>query len=151
MGFFIVHSLLFFFRWPYYWGGFFYWLSLPDLFQTGWIWRWQQNKKRGRPRFVFPILKVLVIAAIGYVTLRGGTPSEQLLRAAAGEKVTFIFKQVFFLALKIALALLLLGICDFFYQRWKYYRDMRMTLNEVKEEKRETEGDHKTKSRMRQR
>ncbi|MFN0065383.1 MAG: EscU/YscU/HrcU family type III secretion system export apparatus switch protein [Chlamydiales bacterium] len=34
-------------------------------------------------------------------------------------------------------ALLVLGICDYFYQRWLFLQEMRMTAEEKNEERRE--------------
>lgn len=43
---------------------------------------------------------------------------------------------------KILLTLLLVvGLIDFFYQRWKHKKDLRMTKQEVKDERRSMEGD----------
>ncbi len=47
---------------------------------------------------------------------------------------------------KILLAILLLiGIIDFLYQRWKHKKDLRMTKQEVKDERRSMEGDPQVK------
>ena len=43
--------------------------------------------------------------------------------------------------------LLVIGIIDFFYQRWQHTQDLKMTKQEVKDERRSMEGDPETKSR----
>ncbi len=51
------------------------------------------------------------------------------------------------LALRVLLVLLLLGILDYMYQRWKHNRDLKMTKQQVKDELKQTEGDPQTKQR----
>jgi len=51
------------------------------------------------------------------------------------------------LALRLLAVLLLLGVIDFAYQRWKHAKDMRMTKQQVKDEMKETEGDPDVKRR----
>ncbi len=57
-----------------------------------------------------------------------------------------------FLALwwRIALALLVLGIIDYGFQWWQREQDLRMTMREMQEEIKETEGDPAIKRRVRQ-
>jgi flagellar biosynthetic protein FlhB len=57
---------------------------------------------------------------------------------------------VYDVALRIGLALLILAIVDYLYQRWKLERDLKMTKQEVKDEMRSMEGDPKLKMRRRQ-
>lgn len=55
------------------------------------------------------------------------------------------------LAIKLAAwllaVLLLLGVIDFFYQRWQYTQDMKMTKQEVQDERRSMEGDPQIKAK----
>ena len=51
---------------------------------------------------------------------------------------------------KIAVAQLVLGILDAFYQRWEFLRGLRMTKFEVKQEYKQSEGDPQVKARIRQ-
>jgi flagellar biosynthetic protein FlhB len=61
----------------------------------------------------------------------------------------FMSESLVWMALKIALALLVLAIIDYGYQRWKYERDLRMTPQEVKEEMRNQTGDPQIIARRR--
>ncbi len=47
----------------------------------------------------------------------------------------------------LLLLLLVIGIIDFMYQRWQHTRDLRMTREEVKEERKSLEGDPQMKAR----
>jgi flagellar biosynthetic protein FlhB len=57
------------------------------------------------------------------------------------------------LTLKVAAvitgAISVVAAADFFYQRWEWERSLRMTVQEVREEHRDTEGDPLIKSRVR--
>lgn len=55
-------------------------------------------------------------------------------------------RQAFFMAG----ALIVLGVADFFYQRWKHTRDLRMTKQEVRDELKNFEGDPHTRMRRRE-
>lgn len=54
---------------------------------------------------------------------------------------------VFSLALRILAALVILGLIDFLYQRWKHTSDLRMTKQQVKDEMKQSEGDPEVKRR----
>ncbi len=54
---------------------------------------------------------------------------------------------MFDLALRVLAVLLLLGILDFFYQRWKHTKDLKMTKQQVKDEMKQTDGDPETRKR----
>jgi flagellar biosynthesis protein FlhB len=114
---------------------------LAHFFQTGWIWSWPKSHKREPFRWFFLLLKLIAIASLGYFELKREKLAPHLFFVPLSEKVAYVFKKIFFLLLKIDLALLFLGICDFFYQKWRYHQQMRMTHQELKEEKREAEGD----------
>jgi flagellar biosynthetic protein FlhB len=52
--------------------------------------------------------------------------------------------------LRVVIAMLILGILDYGYQRWQYEQDLRMTMQEAREEAKEMEGDPRLKQRVRQ-
>ena len=51
------------------------------------------------------------------------------------------------MAMRLVALLLLLGVIDLFYQRWKYKQDLKMTKHEVKDEMKQVEGDPQVKRR----
>jgi flagellar biosynthetic protein FlhB len=51
------------------------------------------------------------------------------------------------LAIRILVVLLLLGLLDYAYQRWKNFQDLKMTKQEVKDEMKSVEGDPLVKRR----
>ena len=62
----------------------------------------------------------------------------------------FIHKAVTLLIFTIVLAVLVIAIADFAYQKYTHLLKLRMTKQEVKEEYKQTEGDPLVKSRIRQ-
>ena len=65
---------------------------------------------------------------------------------------TFLWttERVLGLAERLAILLMALGIADFYYQKWKNNKDLKMTKQEVKEEFKQMEGDPKVKQKRRQ-
>ncbi len=53
------------------------------------------------------------------------------------------------LALRTGLVLLLVAAIDYAYQKWQYEREMRMSKQEVKDEKKMTDGNPEVQSRIR--
>jgi flagellar biosynthetic protein FlhB len=51
---------------------------------------------------------------------------------------------------RLGLAMLIIGVMDYGFQRWHYERDLMMTMQEAKEEAKEFEGDPRIKARIRQ-
>ena len=87
------------------------------------------------------ILKLAAVATIVYITIQG----ESAYFPSLGSKdvngiLNYIAVLTFDVAFRVALFLLLLGILDLFYQRWSYNEKQKMTLQEVKDENKQTEG-----------
>jgi flagellar biosynthetic protein FlhB len=57
---------------------------------------------------------------------------------------------IYTLALRVALVLLVLGLLDYLFQRWRVERSLKMTRQEVKDEMKNMEGDPLVKQRRRQ-
>jgi flagellar biosynthetic protein FlhB len=51
--------------------------------------------------------------------------------------------------IRVSIALLIIGIADVLYQKWKYIEDLKMTRQEVQEERKQEEGSPQVKSRVR--
>ncbi|MEE3625288.1 flagellar biosynthesis protein FlhB [Nitrospirillum sp. BR 11752] len=70
-----------------------------------------------------------------------GMPLMGLVNETKSQAVGLIFR--------VLIALGLLAGADWWYQRWKFMRDMRMTKQEVKDEHKQTEGDPLIKGKIR--
>ncbi|WP_395328340.1 flagellar biosynthesis protein FlhB [Novosphingobium sp. BL-8H] len=89
----------------------------------------------------FVVMTVLRPRMVGLDQLVGYTPGA--LAHAAG---TLVFEAVRAAALSVAV----LAMADFFYQRRSFFQRMRMTLQEVKDEHKQNDGDPKIKAKIRQ-
>ncbi|WP_304242381.1 flagellar biosynthesis protein FlhB [Gracilinema caldarium] len=102
--------------------------------------------------FAKSILKIAIIGVVSYIVI--SSKIQQLARLQTATLWTG-FTTVAGLAaqLLIIAALLLLGLSipDYLFQRWQYMESLKMTKQEVKEERKMYEGDPLIKSRLRQR
>ena len=96
------------------------------------------------------ILKILFIGTIAYLLVKSDMKAFPLLvHQEVGQVLVFIARVSLKICFFVCLALIILAIVDFFYQRWQYEEDLKMTKQEVKDEQKQTMGDPKVKSRIR--
>jgi flagellar biosynthetic protein FlhB len=96
------------------------------------------------------LIKVSIIAGVAYVSVNNLiNNSFELMESDVPSIAQAIVSGSLGIGLKIGLAFLGLAGIDYFYQRFEYEQDLRMTKQEVKEESKQTEGDPIVKSRIR--
>jgi flagellar biosynthesis protein FlhB len=101
-------------------------------------------------RLAFGIFKILIVGAVGFMCLWQHREQVMLLADMELPQVaSFMWEVCLWTGLKIGLALLILAILDYAYQRWKHEQDLRMTPQEVREEMRNLQGDPQIASRRR--
>ena len=106
---------------------------------------------QGLMRLAFGLFKMTVIAAVAFWVLYG--KFEQVLtlsKMPLDEAAAFIFDTLLWTAVKIAIALLILAILDYAFQKWKHEQDLKMTTQELREEMKNLEGNPEVKMRRRQ-
>lgn len=97
------------------------------------------------------VAKILLISLVVYNKLKdewgmiGTLYDMDLLQGIA-----YIGDTVINVGISISAVYLILGIADYFYQKFKFKKDMKMTKQEVKDEFKQTEGDPQIKGRIRQ-
>jgi flagellar biosynthesis protein FlhB len=97
------------------------------------------------------IAKLVFITVIVWVYASGRIEGFGVLRWAAPDQILAeIGKLILGLMIRVCIGLLVIGIADFAYQKWKYIDELKMTRQEIKEEHRETEGPPEIKSKIRQ-
>lgn len=102
-------------------------------------------------RLLVGVGKVAAVSAVAYFTIAGGLG--QVLAAGglhAGGVLQLSSTLLFDLAVRLGIALLLLGIVDYLWERWKLERQLRMTKQEVRDELKRMEGDPLIRQRRRQ-
>jgi flagellar biosynthetic protein FlhB len=103
---------------------------------------------RGLVRFIMSVGKVAVVLLVAWWSIYSDLPRIMtLIQLEAGPLLAAASALVWSLALKIALALLILGVLDYAYQKWQHEQDLKMTKQEVKEEHKRMEGDPLVKQR----
>jgi flagellar biosynthetic protein FlhB len=96
------------------------------------------------------ILKLVIVAYVAYLTLRQETEGVIFLGGRGISEIVDSFGQIAYrLVLRIGGILLVLGILDYFFVRWRFTQNIKMTKHEVKEESKESEGDPQVKGKMR--
>lgn len=99
-------------------------------------------------RLGFALLKLAVVGGVAYACIAG--QSDMILSLAGLEPSQFaawMADALFGAGLKIGLALLMLGLCDYGYQWWRHERELRMTTDQLREELRQLQGDPQLVSR----
>ncbi len=97
------------------------------------------------------LFKVGGVAMVAYTVVRDAAPRILALPGLDPVDAALVVGWlVFDLAIRVAILLLLLGLLDYAWQRWKYLRELRMTKQQVKEEYKQMEGDPEVKKRRMQ-
>lgn len=97
------------------------------------------------------LAKLALLGFIGYSFINGIWSILFLLPDYSIEQsLVFLADSLYQMALRIALALIVLGFVDFFYQRWEFERDIKMSKKEVKDERKDIEGNPEIKRKQRQ-
>lgn len=105
---------------------------------------------RALVEMVKSVLKVLAVAILSAWTISDMFGDYiLLLDQEVGQFFIYLMKQIFVLSLRITIFLLLLAVLDYIWQRYKHKQELRMSHHEVKEERKQHEGDPLIKSRIR--
>ncbi len=106
--------------------------------------------KRSAMELVKSLLKISVVASVGYWTLSGLIyPATELLHQTIPAILVFIGQSAASILLKCCLALVLIAVLDYAFVRWEMEEKMKMTKKEFKDEHKETEGNPLLKQRIR--
>ena len=104
----------------------------------------------GAVRLAFGIFKILVIAAVAFLSLYNQREAILGMTALAVPQIAlFLGEVLLWTAMKVGVALLVLALLDFAFQRWKHEQDIRMTPQEVREEMKNLEGNPQIVARRR--
>lgn len=105
----------------------------------------------GAVELVKSLLKVTIISYVAYSYLNGKAADLlQMMNMDVANIATFIALTAINVAVRICIALLLLGVLDYAYQWWEYEKNLKMTKQEVKEEYKQQEGNPEVKSKIKQ-
>jgi flagellar biosynthetic protein FlhB len=96
------------------------------------------------------IAKLVFISIIVWVYLQNRLETLATLRWAwSAQIMAVIAKTILGMLIRVCIALVVLAVFDVFFQKWKYIQNLKMTRQEVKLERKDTDGSPETKSRIR--
>lgn len=97
------------------------------------------------------ILKIAILMVIIYISLKNLFPTfAKFLYIDVPSASENMFKGAMSMIRSIAIAFVVLAGIDFFYQKWDYERQIKMSKQEVKEEYKQMEGDPQIKGKIRE-
>ncbi|MCB9834066.1 MAG: flagellar biosynthesis protein FlhB, partial [Planctomycetes bacterium] len=97
------------------------------------------------------LIKMILVGIVCWITI--ASRLDRLLALAdapLGSIVETILDVLFLMSFRVAGGLLLIGTIDLFYRRWKLSKDLMMTKEDVKEERKKSEGDPKVKAKIKE-
>lgn len=98
------------------------------------------------------LLKIILVGYIGFAYIRNNIGL--VMKSYSLDKNQFSYMIFFFsinMALRVGFVIITLGFLDYFYQRFSYNKNIKMSKQEVKEEYKQTEGDPQIKSKIKER
>ena len=93
-------------------------------------------------RLVMGILKIVICAIVAAYAIRGEIMTILGLTNLEERQIcSYLAQTLLWIAVKIAVVLVLLALLDYMYQKWKHEQDLRMTIEEMRQEIKNTMGD----------
>jgi flagellar biosynthetic protein FlhB len=96
------------------------------------------------------MFKIVIVGGVAYVIVEKEMhyfPS--LMQQSVVDILLFIASVTFKIFFFVCLVLIFLAALDYVYQRWQHEKSLKMTKQEIKDERKQTEGDPKIKARIR--
>jgi len=105
---------------------------------------------RSLVELVKSIVKILLVGGITFGIVEKETKAmPALMQQEVFDILLFTGRVAFKIFFFVCLALIVLAFLDYAYQRWQYEQSLKMTKQEVKDERKQSEGDPKVKGRIR--
>lgn len=96
------------------------------------------------------IVKIIILIYLLYTIIKGDLRAiSRTINMDLITAMTYTLQSVVAMVYKVALVFAAIAGFDFFYQRWDFERDIRMSKEELKEEFKQTEGNPEIKGRIR--
>jgi len=101
-------------------------------------------------KLICSICKLAFVGAVVWFYVRNKIEALAALRWAWSTQILVSMAQLILgMMIRVCIALLVIALADLAWQKWKYIEDLKMTKQEVKDERKETEGAPEIKARMR--
>ncbi len=140
---------------------------ISNFYQNdGWIFSWDPispkfnkisplsgwGKIFGKEGLVKLVQSLVKIAIIGFVVWYSSTDEFEkigfLMSLPIEQTFMMLGDETFWLIVKVLMAMLLISVTDFIYQKWSYKEGLKMTKQEIKDERKQIEGDPLIKQRI---
>lgn len=104
---------------------------------------------RSLVELVKSILKMAIIGFVAYLTIRGESQKLlPLMDLGVSDILRYMGEVSFKILSSTCWVLVILAILDYGYQKWEHEKSLKMSIKEIKEENRQTEGDPLIKGRI---
>ena len=142
-------------------------ILLTHILQVGWHWHWNHlapQTSRLSPlsglqrlfssatagRALTILLKLTIVTGVSTLCLAQFSPiTSSSLHTDFPGQFTRLSSSAMHMVSQVAFSLLLFGVLDYGWQRWRFERSLLMTREEVREELKEVEGDPRLKNQRR--
>ncbi len=107
---------------------------------------------RGTVEALKGLLKMGLVAGICYTAIRNGIQSGELLalmREPLPQTMAVVGGLLWTIGLRVSAVLLALAVADYAYQKYDFEKSLKMSLSEIKQENKQSEGDPQVKARVR--
>ena len=107
---------------------------------------------RGSVEALKGLVKMSLVGGICYTTLRNSVQSGELLRTIRmplAETVSVVGGLLWTLGLRVSVTLFLVAVADYAYQKYEFEKSLKMSLSEIKQENKQSDGDPQVKARIR--
>ncbi|MCZ6512892.1 MAG: flagellar biosynthesis protein FlhB [Nitrospinae bacterium] len=96
------------------------------------------------------VFKVTLISLIAYFTIKGRFDEiSPMMNMSVGQILVFMGQVGLEIMIQVLVAMIFLAFLDYLFQRFTYLKNLRMTKQEVKDERKDTEGNPQIKQRVR--
>jgi flagellar biosynthetic protein FlhB len=105
--------------------------------------------KQAFMEFMKSLLKLIIVSGVAFLTVKGEMNNFALLGDMELNSIfVYILKIFFKIFIRCSLAMIILVVIDYVFQRWEFENRIKMTKQEVKDEFKKSEGDPLIKSRI---
>lgn len=109
------------------------------------------GSKKNPAQFGINVVKMVLLTAVAYSAVHSRLGPIMSVQQLSFLQIFGLGAQIVYsIAIRVGIAMLLLAILDYAYQKWRIEQELKMTKQEVKDEMRRMEGDPKIKQRRRQ-
>ena len=102
-------------------------------------------------KLLLSVVKIILIGSIVYLYMRNKIEYLATFQYIwTAEFLRVISKLILGVVFRLCIGLVIIGIVDLIYQKWKYLKDLRMTKQQVKEETKDAESPQEVQKKIRQ-